>query len=40
MSTQSHNASALIHDFSQYGNTTAVSQDIGNEVTGITYMKK
>ncbi len=33
-----HNA--LTPDFSQHGNTRAVSQDMGNKVTGATYLKK
>ncbi len=35
-----HNASELVPDFSQLGNTRAVSQDMGNKVTGVTYLKK
>ncbi len=33
-----HNASALIPDFSQHGNKRAVSQDMGNKVTEVTYL--
>ncbi len=32
--------SALAPDFSQHGNMRAVSQDMANKVTGITYLKK
>ncbi len=35
-----HRISALAPDFSQHGNMRAVSQDMGNKVTGITYLKK
>ncbi len=31
---------ALNHDFSQHGNTRAISQDTRNKVSGITYLKQ
>ncbi len=30
----------LLPNFSQHGNMRAVSQDMGNKVTGITYLNK
>ncbi len=30
----------VTHDFSQHGNTRAVSQDMENKVTGVAYLKK
>ncbi len=34
-----HNISALTPDFSQHGNTRAVTQYMGNKLTAVTYLK-
>ncbi len=39
-SLSTNNVSQLATDFSQHGSIRAVNQDIGNKVTGVTYLKK
>ncbi len=39
-SHSTHDASALAPDLSQHANMRAVSQDMGNKVTGVTYLEK